>query len=86
MKPLRMCMVCRERKEKHDLIRIACQKGHSPVIDTVGKCSGRGAYVCPACVKQAQKRRILERAFSASIDAGVYQKLEQLHKEENHES
>lgn len=86
MKPLRMCMVCRERKEKHDLIRIACPKGHSPVIDTEGTCSGRGAYVCPACVKQAQKRRILERAFSTPIDADVYRKLEQLPKEETYES
>lgn len=85
MKPLRMCMVCRARKEKQDLIRITCQKGQPPTIDTEGKNPGRGAYVCPECVGQAQKRRILERAFSTAVDSDVYRQLE-LSKEENHES
>ena len=77
-------MVCRARKEKQDLIRIACQKGQTPTIDTEGKKPGRGAYVCPECVGQAQKRRILERAFSTQVDSDVYRQLEL--KEENHES
>ncbi len=86
MKPLRMCMVCRERKEKQDLIRISCPKGGIPVIDREEKNPGRGAYVCPACVGQAQKRRVLERAFSAAVDSEIYRELERICMEEGYES
>lgn len=84
MKPLRMCMVCRERREKQDLIRVAYQKDRGAVIDPAGKLPGRGAYVCrrPECIAQAQKRRVLERAFSASVGPGIYEVL----KEEGYES
>lgn len=80
-------MVCRERKEKHDLIRIARQKGEAPQIDPAGKLSGRGAYLCKdsKCILQAQKRRALERAFSAQADA-AYEQLLACCKEESHES
>ena len=88
MKPFRMCAVCRARKEKDALIRIACQKGKPPVIDTEGTKPGRGVYVCAeeTCISQAQKRRILERAISAAVDANVYQQLKQLLKEDGYES
>lgn len=84
MKPLRMCMVCRERREKKDLIRVAYQKDRGAVIDPVGKLPGRGAYVCrrAECIAQAQKRRVLERAFSAAVESGIYEAL----KEEGYES
>jgi len=85
MKPLRMCTVCRERKEKQDLIRIVYQKETGITIDPKGNLPGRGAYLCRdgACLKQAQKRRVLERAFSTQVDASVY---ETLMEEETHES
>lgn len=85
MKPLRMCMVCRERKEKSDLIRIAHPKGEQPRMDTAGTAVGRGAYICPSCIAQARKRRSLERAFSCAVDDAVYRELESLCEEELYE-
>ena len=88
MKPLRMCMVCRERKEKHDLIRIVRQKNGCLQIDFSGHLEGRGAYVCKdnSCNLQAQKRRCLERAFSTQVDGAIYEQLIAFCKEEPNES
>ena len=48
------------------------------VLDTTGKKSGRGAYVCrnPECLRKARKSRALERAFETAIPAEVYDALE----------
>ncbi len=85
MTPLRMCTVCRERKEKKDLIRIVCHKEQGVSIDTEGTLPGRGAYLCKneACIRQAQKRRVLERAFSRQIDAALYDALERETEDES---
>lgn len=75
--PLRMCMVCRNMKEKESLIRVVRVKGESPKVDLTGKAQGRGAYVCreKGCLTQAVKRRVLERAFSCKTDPEVYESL-----------
>ena len=44
--PMRMCVGCREMKEKRDLIRIVRTPDGEAVLDPTGKRSGRGAYVC----------------------------------------
>ncbi len=77
MRPLRMCMVCRERKEKQDLIRIVCVKGTAPKIDLTGKVQGRGMYLCRdvACIRQAEKRRVVERSFSCKAGKEIYEEL-----------
>ncbi len=74
MKPLRMCMVCRKRMEKHQLIRIAKSPSGEIAIDLDGKQPGRGAYLCRNrdCLEKAQKRRALERAFSGRIAPELY--------------
>lgn len=48
-------------------------------LDTTGKKSGRGAYVCNniECLQKAQKARRLERAFSCKIPEEVYTQLEE---------
>lgn len=88
MKPLRMCMVCRQRKEKQDLIRIAYQKERGTEIDGSGTMPGRGAYLCKTgdCIAQAQRRKALERAFSDSVNPEVYECLMQTAKEAADES
>ena len=88
MKPLRMCMVCRQRKEKQDLIRIAYQKERGAEIDHSGVLPGRGAYLCKTgdCIAQAQKRKALERAFSDSVNPVVYEHLMQTAKGADDES
>lgn len=82
MKPLRMCTVCRKRFEKKDLIRVV-RTPDGAVPDLNGTLSGRGAYLCKSrdCLLAAQKRRVLERAFSGKIDAEVYAKLREIGEE-----
>ena len=77
--PMRMCVGCREMKEKRDLIRVVRTPEGEVALDATGKKSGRGAYVCPsaACLRAARKARRLERAFSCAIPAEVYDQMEQ---------
>ncbi len=74
MRPVRMCAVCRERKDKSYLLRITKTPVGEVCIDVSGKMPGRGAYICKNgdCIKNAQKRRVLERAFSCKIEAELY--------------
>ena len=75
--PLRKCVGCIEMKPKTDLIRVVKNKDGEINIDLTGKMHGRGAYICknPECLKIAQKKRQLERAFQMSIEPHIYQKL-----------
>ncbi len=72
-------MVCRERAEKEQLIRIVKNKNGEIAMDVTHKLPGRGAYLCKKadCINQAQKRRALERAFSCKVEASVYQELQE---------
>lgn len=74
MRPVRMCTVCRERKDKSHLLRITKTPSGEVCIDVSGKMPGRGAYICKNgdCIKNAQRRRVLERAFSCKIEAELY--------------
>ena len=76
--PQRQCTGCREKKDKKALIRVVKTPEGEIVLDTTGKKSGRGAYVCPdpECLKKARKSRALERAFELSIPDEVYDALE----------
>lgn len=77
MKPLRMCMVCRQRREKSELIRIVSAPPNGAALDPNGRMPGRGGYLCRSltCIGQAQKRRALERAFSHPIAPEAYARL-----------
>ena len=76
--PQRQCVGCRTMKDKKGLIRVVRTPEGEIVLDSTGKKSGRGAYVCPdpACLKKARKTRALERAFSLEIPEPVYDALE----------
>ena len=77
--PMRMCVGCREMKPKRELIRVVRSPEGEVSMDATGKKPGRGAYLCrdAQCLKQAQKSRRLERAFSCKIPPEVYAKLEE---------
>lgn len=44
--PARTCVVCRERRQKADLLRIVRTPEGRVVFDRTGRLNGRGAYVC----------------------------------------
>lgn len=77
--PLRMCSGCQERKTKKEMVRIVRDPEGNILLDTTGKKSGRGAYICPKsqCLEKARKARRLERSLSCQIPAEVYTMLEE---------
>ena len=74
--PQRMCIACREMKDKKDLVRFV-KSGEDVCLDKTGKQAGRGAYVCnnSECINKCIKTRALNRAFKTNISQEVYNKL-----------
>ena len=75
--PMRMCVGCREMKEKRSLMRVVKSPEGAISFDRVGKAPGRGAYVCKSkeCFEKAVKQRQLERALETRIDEAVFNQL-----------
>jgi predicted RNA-binding protein YlxR (DUF448 family) len=75
--PQRMCVGCQEMKNKKDLIRIVRSPDGDISLDSTGKKSGRGAYVCrtDVCFAKAFKEKRLERALKQTIDPKIYEEL-----------
>ena len=76
--PLRMCVGCREMKEKKSLIRVVRSPEGEVSLDPTGKRSGRGAYVCRegSCLQRALKQRQLERQLQVTLTEEVSGALE----------
>lgn len=81
--PLRMCVGCREKKPKAELIRIVRKPEGEIITDTTGKISGRGAYICRCaeCLVKAEKTGALSRAFEMKIDGEIYSSLREALKQ-----
>ena len=75
---MRQCLGCNEHKPKIELIRILRTPEGEITIDTTGKKSGRGAYICknPACLKKLRKNRRAESNLGVSIPEEVWDQLE----------
>ena len=75
--PMRMCVGCREMKDKRSLMRVVKSPEGAISFDRVGKAPGRGAYVCKSkeCFEKAVKQRQLERALETRIDEAVFSQL-----------
>lgn len=75
--PQRMCVGCREMKNKRELIRVVRTPDGQIEIDSTGKKSGRGAYICPnvECLNQAIKGKRLQKALEHDIPAEVFEVL-----------
>ena len=75
--PQRQCVGCRTMKDKKALLRVVKTPEGEILLDTTGKKSGRGAYVCPdaECLKKARKSKALERALDTAIPDAVYDAL-----------
>lgn len=77
--PQRMCIACREMKDKKDMFRVVKTAQGNILPDKSGKVSGRGAYVCasPECIKKLKKYRLLHKVFSCEIAEEVYAAVEE---------
>ena len=75
--PERRCVGCSEHFPKKELVRVVRTPDGNIELDTVGKKSGRGVYVCRKldCFKKARKARRFENALECSIPEEVYERL-----------
>lgn len=75
--PMRMCVGCRERRDKRELVRVVRSPEGEIDIDATGKKPGRGAYICPAreCLEKAMKSKALEKSLQIQISREIYEKL-----------
>ena len=82
--PERRCVGCNETKEKKQLIRVVRTPEGDVVLDTTGKKSGRGAYICHSlsCFKKARKSKRLETGLNVQIPEEIYERLEKELSEE----
>lgn len=77
--PLRMCIACRELKDKKQMLRVVKNTEGKIFIDFSSKASGRGAYICdnPDCIKKLKKQKLLNKAFSSAVEDAVYAAIEE---------
>ena len=79
MERLRMCVACRQMKDKRSLIRVVKDKEGNISIDETGKKNGRGAYVCKDadCFAKLKKQKSLNKAFKCNIDDEILSQIEE---------
>ncbi len=82
--PIRMCLGCRKRKKKEDLVRLTRGAEGSLIVSEKGHLEGRGFYLCPelGCLRKAQKKYPLRWAFGTDggpfpIQARVAEEMEE---------
>jgi len=75
--PQRMCVSCRVRRNKMDLIRVVLMPDGLVAMDPTGKKPGRGAYVCKTkeCLAQAVKTHRFDRGLKTEISSDVVESL-----------
>jgi predicted RNA-binding protein YlxR (DUF448 family) len=67
--PQRTCIVCRQVRNKRELVRLVRTPEGELVIDETGKRNGRGAYLCrqSACWEAALRGNQLSKALKMEI-------------------
>lgn len=75
--PERMCIGCREKKPKRELVRIVRSPEQEITVDFTGKKPGRGAYVCVSseCLKKLIRSKGLDRALQVPIESEIWESL-----------
>ena len=75
--PQRMCLGCREHKDKKDLVRVVRSPEGEVSVDLTGRKNGRGAYICRSkdCLKKARKQKAISKALNCEITDEVFEQL-----------
>lgn len=84
MNPIRMCIVCKNRFEKKDLVRIVKLDGKITVSKNSNQ-SGKGCYVCKneECINKLVKQKGLNRVFKTNVLQEDYERIIKQIKEQN---
>ena len=83
--PMRICVGCREKKPKRELVRIVRTPEGKVCLDPGGKMSGRGAYICKEeqCFLKALKGKRLERNLQHPLSGEVIEGIKALLESDN---
>jgi hypothetical protein len=75
--PTRMCVTCRSRLPKTELLRVVRTAPGEAVFVRQGKRFGRTAYLCPAlsCIEQARRKHLVERSLNCDIGEQIWAEL-----------
>ena len=67
-------------KSKKELVRIVRSPEGDISLDTTGKKSGRGAYICPSadCLKKAVKSKRIDKILEVTVPVSVYEEAERM--------
>ena len=67
--PIRTCVVCRDKRDKRQLVRIVRTSMSGVLVDPTGKRNGRGAYLCEKeqCWEKALNSRVLDQALNTEL-------------------
>ncbi|MEJ5365839.1 MAG: YlxR family protein [Desulfosoma sp.] len=65
--PYRTCIVCRSKRPKGELLRLALDQERRVIPDCRHRLPGRGAYVCETCLGSVLKGKALWRAFRGRL-------------------
>ncbi len=73
----RMCIACRERKEKKCLLRIVKQNGNYELAHSYNRQFGRSMYICKnsSCIEKVIKKKLLNKILKAQISEDIYTKI-----------
>lgn len=77
--PQRMCVSCKERHDKKDLLRVVLGDDGNIVFDPTGKHPGRGAYLCKkeSCIMLEIKAHRISRGLKGGSSDDELRKLAQ---------
>ncbi len=83
--PERLCLACRMKSGKRELIRVIRTPDGEVRIDPTGRANGRGAYVCPnpECIGKLRKSGALSRSLKSTVPEEIYEELLHAAKEES---
>lgn len=83
--PYRTCVGCQEKKPKREMLRIIRTPEGKVEIDTTGKKSGRGSYLCYniSCLKEALKKKRISKSLKIDLSPEIIKELEESFKKFN---
>jgi len=75
---LRMCVVCRQMKQKNELLRIVFTNDEcTEYIINANKVNGRGAYICKdqQCINKCIKSKAFNKIYKRNLPSNFYEDL-----------
>jgi len=76
-KPQRMCVACREKKDKFELVRVVKTPELEVLVEHGKRVNGRGAYLCNTleCIEKAKNNKSLDKALDIKVPEEIYEEL-----------